>query len=152
MQLTKTTKLLLILLVVSIAISFAGLQLSRFSSDASLSHWHQGFEGFVEASRLQAETGKPMALFFYTDWCPNCKKLREEVLSSPQVNDFLNQLHLVKINPELGSYENKLAEEFKVQGYPTFLVVEAETGEAKSVRRTSNITAEQFVNQLTALM
>lgn len=127
---------------------FVVSQLSRFSNDASLSDWNQGFDGYLKASREQVQTDKPMALFFYTDWCSSCKALRENILASPEVREHMGSMLLVKVNPEYGPVENQLAEDFGVLGYPSFFVVDVQSGKTTQIRRTSNITPQQFVEQL----
>ncbi len=134
--------------LVLVAGVFIVSQLNRFGNDASLSDWHQGIAGYIQAVRDQSRSGAPMALFFYTDWCPNCRKLREQVLSSEEVRGYLANLQRVRINPENGPAEDRLAREFGVVAYPSFFIVDAASGEARLIRRTSNITPAQFIEQL----
>ena len=150
MELSRIQKFGLGLGISAISLIFIVVQLSNFSRDTSLNNWAQGFEGYVKTSRLQADTGKPMAVFFYTDWCTSCKQLREEILSSPEVSEYMANVHPVKVNPESDVLENRLAQEFGVIGYPSFFIVDAGTDKIKPIRRTANITPEQFVAQLEA--
>jgi len=129
-------------------IFFASTQLSSFSLDASLSEWQQGADGFNKSSQLQLASKKPVALFFYTDWCDSCEKLRNEVLATPELKAFMTTMHPVQVNPELGAAENRLAKQFGVMGYPSFYVVDTESGQARAIRRTSHITPQQFIAQL----
>lgn len=142
-------KYLLIFLGIGLAITFVLSQLGRYANDASLDNWDSNFQGYVKSSRMQLASGQPMLLFFYTDWCPNCKKLREEILSHTEVKLFIEgQIHPVKINPEAGAYENQLAEDYKVMGYPTILLVDEKTGNTQWIKQTSNISPAQFIQQL----
>ena len=148
MDLTKLQKRILTIVIMILSLAFMGMQLSRFANDTSLNNWENGFAGYMKVSRLQAESGKPMALFFYTDWCSSCKALREEILATPQVREYMESLHAVKVNPEAGGAENRLAQDYGVLGYPTFLIVDSITGRVKQITRTGNITPEQFIDQL----
>jgi thiol-disulfide isomerase/thioredoxin len=148
MQLTRFQKLAVALGIIVLSLGFAASQLAKFAVDASLADWQQGFAGYVATGRLQVASGKPMVVLFYTDWCPNCKKLREEVLASPEVRRYVETLHPVRINPELGLAEQKLADSYGVRGYPSLYVVDAKTGNAVMIRRTSNITPAQLIEQL----
>lgn len=150
MNLTRLQKWGLGFIGAGVALLFVVSQLSRFSNDTSLSDWNQGFDGYLKTSREQLQTGKPMALFFYTDWCSSCKALRENTLASPEVREYTKGMLLVKVNPEYGPVENQLAEDFGVRGYPSFFVVNAQSGKTTLIRRTSNITPQQFVEQLEA--
>ena len=134
--------------VIFLALAFIVIQLSSFSVDASLSDWQQGAEGYVKSSQLNRETKQPVALFFYTDWCSSCEKLRKDVLATQAVKQFMTTLHPVKVNPEHGMLDHQLAEDFGVIGYPSFFLVDTQTGHARTIQRTSNITPEQFIAQL----
>ena len=147
LNLTKLQKILLILTIIIAAIGFAGMQLSKFAVDSSLNNWEEGIAGYVSKMREQKQSDKPVALFFYTDWCPNCKKLREEILASAEVQAFMKEVLPVKINPESGPLENQLSEDYGVFGYPTVIIIPGKDKTPKTIRRTSNITPAQFVQQ-----
>ena len=120
--------------------------LAHFSRDISLSAWYDGAQGYVAAVAEQKRTGKPIALLFYTDWCSSCKKLKEDVLISPEVKKYINGILPVKVNPETNRAAKALADRFGVKGYPTFYVIPANSAQAVLINRTSNVTPEQFVN------
>lgn len=84
----------------------------------------QDSAGFQEAIRLHKESGKPIALYFYTDWCPYCARLEHNVLSRPEVKEYLEKTLYVSVNPEHGKSENALFASFKGVGYPTFIILE----------------------------
>ena len=139
----------LILLISTASIAFISLQLKNFAQDSSLSEWHEGLDGYVKSVRLQKENSKPIAAFFYTNWCPNCKRLREDILSTPEFKQFAEEnLIVVKINPESGPMENQLAEEFGVFGYPSFFIINANNQKTKTIRRTSRIPVKKFIQQI----
>jgi thiol-disulfide isomerase/thioredoxin len=79
--------------------------------------------GYEEALRLQKETGKPVALYFYVDWCPYCARLERGILGSEGVKRFLNDILYVSVNPEHGKAEEDLFLSFKGTGFPTFLML-----------------------------
>ena len=139
----------LILFIMTSAIGFISLQLHNFAQDSSLNEWHEGLDGYVKSIRLQQDNTKPIAALFYTDWCPNCKKLREEILATPEFRQFAQEnLITVKINPELGPMENKLAEEFGVFGYPSFYIIPANSEKTTIIRKTSHIPVTKFIQQI----
>jgi len=135
------------MVIIVLSLGFITMQLSKFALDVSLNEWGKGIEGYVKANRDQHESGNPIALFFYTDWCENCKYLREEVLAKPDVSAHFADMHPVKINPEKGQLENKLAEEYGVIGYPSFFLVDSATGKVEQIHRT-NGTPQQFIELL----
>jgi len=83
----------------------------------------QDAAGYAEALRLQKETGKPIALYFYTDWCPYCARLERGVLTNDAVKQYLKDVLYVSVNPEHGQAEEALFAGFKGTGFPTFLVL-----------------------------
>lgn len=83
-------------------------------------------------ARTEAEKSKKpmMVLFTGSDWCPWCVKLDRELLSKPDVKKFVNTNFVpVKLDfprkKELPAQEKaqnqKLAQEYEVQGFPTIL-------------------------------
>ncbi|MEW5980041.1 MAG: thioredoxin family protein [Acidobacteriota bacterium] len=84
----------------------------------------QHASGYQEALRQQKSSGKPMALYFYTDWCGYCARLERNVLSQPEVQQYLNEKTLyVSVNPEHGEDEDELFANFGGIGFPTFLIL-----------------------------
>ncbi|MDH3325273.1 MAG: thioredoxin family protein [Gammaproteobacteria bacterium] len=147
MNISTFQKAAIVISIIITAISFMIIQLNNFAQDSSLNSWNEGVPGYIASIREQKTSSKPIALFFYTDWCPNCKKLREEILSTPEVQAFMAELLPVKINPEKGPLENQLSEEYGVFGYPTVIIVPGAGKQPTVIRRTSNITPAQFIEQ-----
>lgn len=136
--------------VILAAIALMAFQLSRFTLDASLRQWHTGAEGYKNALALQKSSLKPIALFFHTDWCSSCKKLRETVLASRKFDEYLRNVIPVKINPESGLKERQIADSYGVTGYPTFLLINFNGQKVARIRTSQNLTPEQFIEQCNA--
>jgi thiol:disulfide interchange protein len=113
--------------------------------DVSLSNWHRGADGYVSAVAEQQTTGKPIALFFYTDWCTSCERLRNEVLATNEVNRFVNTLIPVQVNPELSVAARRLADDYGVFGYPTILIIPASKTEPQSIATNRGTTPASFI-------
>ena len=135
----------IVLLIVGAALLIPGVLLSQLAVDVSLRHWHENATGYQMALQEQSRTGKPLALFFHTDWCSSCKQLRKDVLASDTFNEFLPNVIPVKINPETSQLEKAIADRFGVMGYPTFVLVTNEPTRVVPIRRTSNVKPEGFV-------
>ena len=83
----------------------------------------QDAAGYEEALRIHKSTGKPVALYFYVDWCGYCAKLERGVLSRQEVKQYLGSVLYVSVNPEHGKAEEALFASFEGRGFPTFLIL-----------------------------
>jgi len=84
---------------------------------------YQDAAGYAEALREHEKTGKPVALYFYADWCKYCAQLERGILSRSEVKQYLETILYVSVNPEHGNPESALFEKFEGRGYPTFLIL-----------------------------
>ncbi|MBL8738822.1 MAG: thioredoxin family protein [Planctomycetes bacterium] len=90
---------------------------------------------FEEAKALAAKENKfVLADFTGSDWCGWCIKLKEEVFSKPEFatwakdNVVLLELDFprnTELPAELKEQNDKLAAEYKIEGYPTILLLDA---------------------------
>jgi len=95
--------------------------------------WHENFE---EAKALAKKENKPLLLDFTgSDWCPPCKQLKAKVFDSAEFKEWAaKKVVLVELDfprskeqPEAIKQQNaKLAKEFKIRGYPTVIILDAE--------------------------
>ena len=74
---------------------------------------------------IKSETSKSVDLYlFYTEWCPHCKKAMPEwsnlkqSIGDSQVNGY--DVNFIEVDCEK---EKALADQFKVEGYPTIKMV-----------------------------
>ena len=138
-----------VILIFSIVIACSALivmQLSRFAVDTSLRNWYSGAPGFYQAIAQQHQSGKPIAIFFYADWCAACKKLKQDILATEEFIHYQDNLIAVKVNPELGAAEQSIAKKFAVLGFPTFVILPANSNQYKYIHKTSHITTQEFIN------
>ncbi|RMF17068.1 MAG: thioredoxin family protein [Candidatus Dadabacteria bacterium] len=84
--------------------------------------WLDGPDGFDIAAKMHLETGKPLLVYVYTDWCPYCRKLNREILPHPEIQQCLSGFSRVKINAEEDPRARELAHQLRISGYPTLLV------------------------------
>ncbi len=108
--------------------------------------WLEGANGYARGAEQAKLAGKPIILYFYTEWCPYCRKFENNTLASAEVVKALSRFVRVRINPENGSRENKLAEQFGVQGYPSVYFENLASGQG--AQKMSNIlkSAKDFAN------
>lgn len=114
-------------------IALAGLPAGAVEFDTS--DWFEGAAGFERAMEEAKQSGKPVLLYFRTDWCPYCKQFERELLSSSEVRDFCEDVIKVTINPEVGAEENRIAAAYSVRGFPAIFMHPVE-GRPRQLRRT----------------
>ena len=110
------------------------LTLGAVTMEAQELQWHTDVKA---AMKLSAETKKPMFLFFTgSDWCGWCKRLQKEVFITPEFsawakdNVILVELDFPKRTAQdmaIKQQNAQLAQAFKVRGYPTVWITNAET-------------------------
>lgn len=86
--------------------------------------WHEGAQGYERALEEAKGNQRPIALYFYTDWCGFCRKLERDVLTQPAMKPCLSSVIPVKVNPEKGPQESLLARKFGVSSFPRFFITE----------------------------
>jgi protein disulfide-isomerase len=110
----------------------------------------------------EAKTNKKLLLVDFTgsDWCGYCIRLNREILSKPQFKDYANKnLVLVEIDfprakqqsATLKEQNERLAQEYRIEGFPTIVVL---NGEGKKVWRYDGYFsngAEAFIAELEKL-
>jgi protein disulfide-isomerase len=112
---------------------------------------------YTKALAQAAAENKPLLLDFTgSDWCVWCHRLRDEVLSQKPFIDYARE-HLVlmeldfprqKRQSEAEKRQNAgLAEKFRVTGYPTIIMIDAE---GRELGRTGYMQggAKTFVREL----
>lgn len=97
--------------------------------------WLEGASGYEEAQRVAKASGRPVVVYFYTDWCNYCRELERELLDTPHVKTYLRGLVKVKLNPEAGAAEDAVSERHGVASFPTFLIGSPRSGRFAPVRR-----------------
>jgi thiol-disulfide isomerase/thioredoxin len=95
--------------------------------------WYSGADGYAQAERQHKQSNAPMAVYFYTDWCPYCKRLEANILKSDEVDRFLRNVVKVRVNPEDGEDETLLARRYGITGYPSFFIVPAGATSPKKI-------------------
>ncbi|MEE2714692.1 MAG: redoxin family protein [Verrucomicrobiota bacterium] len=117
---------------------------------------------FAKAKARAAKEGKPILMEFTgSDWCPPCKALHKNVLTSAVFKKQIPaKFVLLKLDnrrdktgqtPEEIAQYKKLSSEYKVRGVPTIVIADAKGKEQhRQVGYRSSVTAEQWVAKLMA--
>jgi thiol:disulfide interchange protein len=80
-------------IVVIVLALVAGCALGCSAGESSESSKSEGIEwltDWTQALEKAQSENKPLAIYFYTDVCPSCRKVEKSVFSDAEVGDFFN--------------------------------------------------------------
>lgn len=107
-------------------------------------HFEKGT--FTEAVAKAKRENKKVFVDCYTLWCGPCRYMSANVFTADSVGDYMNpQFVSIKIDMEHGEGP-ELQKTFKVQGYPTFLLLDADAKELGRFMGMSPVS--QFIEQV----
>src|SRR5215471_7052077 len=113
-------------------------------------------------AKAQAKADHKMVLMDFngSDWCPPCKALRKNILSSPEFVEFAKKnLVLVDVDfprhkeqtEELKKANEALSKKYSIEGYPTVIVLSSEGKELKKQVGYDGQTSKDFIAELEKL-
>ena len=116
-----------------------------------------------DKAKEQARKENKMVLLDFTgsDWCPPCKKLAKNVFSTSEFKDFAKEkLVLVevdfpsrkKLSEEQAKANDELKEQFKVEAYPTIVVLNAAGKELGRFEGYGGTSATDYIKKLQGVM
>ena len=100
----------------------------------------------AKAKTLSVELSKPILIDFMTDWWGSCKTFSREANSDDALTQPLNSVILLTVDCEKNDGP-ELAKSFGVRGYPTFILVNAET---QTLHRWIGYEKDFFITSLEA--
>ena len=117
--------------------------------------WYEGVAGLSEAIKVQAETGKPMFVYFYTDWCGYCRQFENVLLTENVVEDYFDSIIAVRVNAEGGAESSQISQMYGVGGYPALFMHSSRSRTVSRVTRMEQrdgrprlLEGEDFVKEL----
>jgi thioredoxin-related protein len=114
-------------------------------------------------AQAQAKKEKKLVLIDFTgsDWCPPCKALKKDVFSSKEFLDYAkDKFVLVEIDfpnskpqsAELKKANKALSEKYKIEGFPTVVVLDADGKELKKEVGYSGEKPKEYIAMLDKLV
>lgn len=104
---------------------------------------------FDEAKATAKAENKMVFIDFYTSWCGPCKVMANQIFPQKEVGDYFNAKFVcVKYDAEKEAAE--LAKTFKVNAYPTFVIVDA-TGKLVGTKVGGNFDGQAFIDDIEAI-
>jgi len=123
-------KLLLILTPALALLACGGTAETRDNSSAAEESTSVDVEwihdDYDEALALAAETGKPVFMDMYADWCGPCRMLAEDYFTRDDYKEILGQCVLLKINTD---NNQTLASRYGIQSIPTLILLDSQGNE-----------------------
>ncbi len=113
-------------------------------------------------AQAQAKTDNKMVLMDFngSDWCPPCKALRKNVLSSPEFIEYAKKNlvlvdvdfpHHKKLSEEQKTANDALAQKYKIEGYPTVVILDSQGKELKKAVGYDGESPKEFIAELQKL-
>lgn len=123
---------------------FCLLSIVYSPSSVFAGEWLEGANGYARGQDQAKVSGKPLVLYVYTDWCPYCRKFEKHTLADAAVKKVLENFVLVRINPDNGSRENQISEQYGVEGYPSIYFTNPSSGQVSQEVTRSVRSAKDF--------
>jgi thiol:disulfide interchange protein len=115
--------------------------------------WETKFDKALELAKAQ---NKPVLVEFTgSDWCPPCIAMRKNVFSKKEFIDaasknfILLELDFPKKDKELAEKNQPYAEKFKIEGFPTVVLLDAEGKEFTRFIASQYPKVDLFLKHLT---
>lgn len=94
------------------------------ASESEVINWQKSLSQAKQDAKSSAGAGEKYILVdVYTDWCGWCKRLDKVTFQDPDFGRYLADKYIcVKANAEQGAENEKIARDFKVDGFPCGLL------------------------------
>jgi thioredoxin-related protein len=129
---------------------FAALTATAFAS--SLEGWSTDLDKALE--KAKAEKKSVLVEFTGSDWCPPCIAMRKNVFSKKEFVDkaskkfILVELDFPKGEKEVAEKNQPLAEKYKIEGFPTVVLLNSEGKEFTRFFASKFPKTEDFLKHL----
>jgi thioredoxin-related protein len=128
----------------------AALTASAFASTPE--GWSDNLEKALE--KAKAEKKSVLLEFTGSDWCPPCIAMRKNVFSKKEFVEaaskkfILVELDFPKGNEELSKKNEPMAEKYKIEGFPTVILLDSEGKEFTRFFASEFPTVDGFLKHL----
>ncbi len=118
--------------------------------------WTTDLDKAIEQAK--AEKKSVLVEFTGSDWCPPCIAMRKNVFSKEEFvkkaskNFILVELDFPKGNKELAEKNQPLAEKYRIEGFPTVVLLDSEGKEFSRFFASEAPTVEDFLKRLDAAL
>lgn len=103
----------------------------------------------VEAYKQALKDGKPLVVEFSADWCAFCRSMDNFILPRPEVQKMAGSAVFAKVDPDTDKDAAAMVESFKINSYPTFLVLDCS---AQALKERGRIVGYQDADEFVRLL
>jgi thiol-disulfide isomerase/thioredoxin len=133
------TLLLLITIAVGVYYYWDKAETEFFAVDRPVSSysskkWFDGSRKFNQSVSASKDNNAGHLIYFYTDWCPFCRRLAGDILYTKITREGLSDVVKISLNPETTKEARRISTEFGVTGYPTVLIKYPDMEQYKRVK------------------
>jgi len=131
---------------------FSLLLIFTITANASLKGFETDYNTAIK--KAAASNKNVMILFTGSDWCPPCMMMEKNVFSK---SDFVKaaskdyvllMLDFPRKNPALEKKNTPVAKKYKVNGYPTVVLLDAKKKELSRTKASTHPSVKQFLAYL----
>ncbi len=128
---------------IAVLLLIAGVAFAIPRKHAVMVKWEKYDAGKLAAAR---ESGKPVIIDFYADWCLPCKELDAKTFSDAEVVDELDRF--VRLKADLTVSNDQLTRQYGIIGVPTIAFMDAKGQEVRDARLTGYEPADEFLQRV----
>ena len=127
----------------------AHLTATKTASAAGAGPAFRRVHSVAELDTILAQSGRPVMLDFYADWCVSCKEMERFTFNQPEILSRLSPALLLKADVTANSeHDKQLLKRFKLFGPPGTIFFDASGREIESARVIGFQSAKEFARTL----
>jgi thiol:disulfide interchange protein DsbD len=117
------------------------------SAAADKIEWHSYDKSLIQSAK---ETGTPVIIDFYADWCIPCKELDAYTFSDARVADQSESFIMLKADLTRFQSEEvtQLRSDYNIKGVPTIVFLDGTGNEKEEVRLVGYEDPESFLKRM----
>lgn len=108
-----------------------------------------GKEALTQALDSSRNTGKPVLVDFFAEWCVACRVLEEETLTNPAVLAEMTGFDLYRVDiTEINDDSQAIMEHYNILGLPALVFFDPQSQEVPNARILGEMGPERFIEHL----